>query len=98
MFIRIVKMKFQSAKITDFLSNFNANKNKIRAFDGCNFLELYQSKSEPEVFFTYSYWESEKALENYRNSELFKGVWKNTRVLFAEKPEAWSVDRIESLL
>ncbi|XLS30853.1 putative quinol monooxygenase [Flavobacteriaceae bacterium M23B6Z8] len=97
MFIRIVKMKFQADRITDFLSNFNANKDKIRAFEGCSFLELYQAKDTPEIFFTYSYWDSEEALENYRNSELFKTVWKQTKILFAGKPEAWSVDRIESL-
>lgn len=90
-------MEFQSHKIDEFLTNFHANKEKIRAFEGCHFLELYQSKTAPETFFTYSYWESEDALETYRNSSLFKGVWKTTKALFAAKAQAWSVDRLESL-
>ncbi len=90
-------MEFKVDKISLFLANFEANKERIRAFEGCSFLELYQSKTTPEIFFTYSYWESEAALENYRNSKLFQEVWKKTKALFAGKPEAWSLDRIESL-
>jgi len=49
------------------------------------------------VFFTYSYWDSEKDLNNYRDSQLFKEVWSNTKILFNLKPEAWSVDKISRL-
>ncbi|OMP30556.1 putative quinol monooxygenase [Mangrovimonas sp. DI 80] len=97
MFVRIVKMSFQPDKIDTFLSNFEANKTKIRAFEGCQFLELYRDKNNPNIFFTYSYWDTENDLENYRHSELFKGVWANTKPLFNAKPEAWSVDKLESL-
>ncbi|WP_053992413.1 putative quinol monooxygenase [Mangrovimonas sp. TPBH4] len=97
MFVRIVKMSFQPEKIDTFLSNFEANKTKIRAFEGCQFLELYRDKTNPNIFFTYSYWDTETDLENYRHSELFKGVWANTKPLFNAKPEAWSVDKLESL-
>ncbi|WP_456377991.1 putative quinol monooxygenase [Lutibacter sp.] len=97
MFIRIVKMSFENSKIEDFLENFNANKEKIRNFDGCNSLKLLRDKNNPTIFFTYSYWESEAHLEAYRNSGLFKSVWKKTKVWFNNKPEAWSVDTIESL-
>lgn len=97
MFVRIVKMSFQPEKIDTFLSNFEANKTKIRAFEGCQFLELYRDKNNPNIFFTYSYWDTENDLENYRHSELFKGVWANTKPLFNAKPEAWSVDKLESL-
>lgn len=97
MFVRIVKMSFDASKIETFLNNFNNNKTNIRNFDGCRLLELYQDKNDPSLFFTYSYWESEKHLEHYRNSDLFKNVWAKTKVLFAEKPEAWSVDKLEVL-
>ncbi len=97
MFIRIVKMTFDSKKAEKFLKNFNANKNNIRNFEGCRLLELYRDKNNPAIFFTYSYWESETNLEAYRNSDLFKSVWGKTKILFAAKPEAWSVDRIEQL-
>ena len=97
MFIRIVKMSFDDSKIESFLENFNKNKEKIRNFDGCSFLELYQDKNNSTTFFTYSYWKSEAHLQAYRNSELFKSVWAKTKKMFNNKPEAWSVNKVESL-
>lgn len=96
MFVRIVKMSFQPEKVDEFLVNFENVKNKIRGFDGCEFLELYRDKKNANIFFTYSYWQTDQDLENYRNSDLFKGVWKITKVLFNDKPEAWSVNKISS--
>lgn len=97
MFVRIVKMSFQSEKIEEFLANFNSKKEFIRNSPGCNLLELYRDKANSDIFFTYSYWDSEQDLENYRNSDLFKGVWAQTKVLFNDKPLAWSVDKVVSL-
>ncbi len=90
-------MGFQEAHIEAFLSNFNENKARIRNFKGCKLLELYRDKNHPNIFFTYSYWESEADLEHYRQSDLFKTVWNKTKVLFSMKPEAWSVDKIATL-
>ncbi|MDT0650991.1 putative quinol monooxygenase [Autumnicola edwardsiae] len=93
MLVRIVKMGFAPENIDTFLNNFEENKLRIRGFEGCELLELYRGKDNTNQFFTYSYWQNEQALENYRNSELFKGVWAKTKILFNEKPEAWSVDK-----
>jgi quinol monooxygenase YgiN len=97
MFVRIVKMGFHDEHIDTFLANFEANKHKIRAFEGCQFLELYRDKTNLTLFFTYSYWETEAHLEAYRHSDLFKAVWAKTKPLFNRHPEAWSVDKMESL-
>lgn len=97
MFIRIVKMSFNPSKIESFLENFHQNKEKIRNFEGCSFLELYRDKTDKNIFFTYSYWNSEEELNIYRNSKLFKEVWSNTKVMFNDKPQAWSVDKLVSL-
>ncbi|WP_353778360.1 antibiotic biosynthesis monooxygenase [Winogradskyella sp. 3972H.M.0a.05] len=97
MFVRIVKMSFEPSNVDAFLENFEANKNNIRAFEGCEFLELYRAKQQDNIFFTYSYWRSEDDLENYRHSDLFKAVWAKTKPLFNAKPEAWSVDKITTL-
>ena len=94
MFVRIVKMGFHEDHIDTFLANFEANKTKIRAFEGCQFLELYRDKTDPSIFFTYSYWETEDHLEAYRHSDLFKNVWAKTKPLFNRPPEAWSVDKL----
>lgn len=97
MFIRIVKMSFDPSKIDDFLAFFDTKKNDIRHFEGCEFLELYRDKTNDNNLFTYSYWNSEDDLENYRNSDLFKNVWAITKQSFNGRPEAWSVDKLVSL-
>lgn len=97
MLIRIVKMSFSEDKVDLFLENFHNSKSKIRAFKGCELLELLRDKSNPNIFFTYSYWNSETDLEQYRQSDLFKSVWSKTKVLFNDKPQAWSVEKFESL-
>ncbi|WP_396181849.1 putative quinol monooxygenase [Flavobacterium sp.] len=97
MLVRIVKLTFQEDKIAAFLNNFNEVKHQIRSFEGNEFLELYQDKQDARVFFTYSYWKDEKALEKYRKSTLFNEVWSHTKTLFAEKPVAWSVDKLDTL-
>ncbi len=97
MFTRIVKMKFQKENIPAFLVNFEKVKEKIRNFPGCTFLELYNDKNDETIFFTYSRWNDESDLENYRTSELFKEVWSETKPMFKEKAEAWSVDTLYTL-
>jgi heme-degrading monooxygenase HmoA len=91
-------MSFHEENIPKFLGNFELMKEKIRNVPGNRLLELYQDKQNPEIFFTYSYWETENDLENYRNSELFYDVWQFTKKLFNDKPEAWSVDKLVSLV
>lgn len=98
MFVRIVKLSFHEENIPAFLDNFEQMKEKIRNAPGNRFLELYQDKNNKGIFFTYSYWETEEDLEKYRNSELFYDVWNFTKKLFNDKPEAWSVDKLVSLV
>jgi len=90
-------MEFKPESIPTFLELFDSNKSKIRTFEGCALLELYRDKNTPNIFFTYSYWVDEYALENYRSSALFKEVWARTKILFKNKPQAWSVTKITSL-
>jgi heme-degrading monooxygenase HmoA len=97
MFVRIVKMSFHEEHIQAFLDNFELMKSHIRNAPGNRFLELYQDKNNKCIFFTYSYWETEADLENYRQSALFDDVWTFTKKLFNDKPEAWSVDKLVSL-
>jgi len=97
MIIRIVKMTFDTEKVNDFLTHFNEWKNQIRNMPGCTHLELLNDINNPNIFFTYSNWNSENDLNNYRNSELFENVWTKTKTWFAAKPEAWSVEQKEIL-
>jgi quinol monooxygenase YgiN len=97
MLTRIVKMHFRTDEVDTFLDHFDANKNQIRHFPGCKGLTLYRDINFPNVFFTYSFWEDEKSLENYRNSELFDRVWTYTRALFEDKPQAWSLSEFKKV-
>lgn len=90
MLIRIVKMTFHENKVGDFLQLFEDTKVNIRKFKGCSHLELLKDFNASNVFFTYSYWEDESCLDDYRNSDLFGKVWSQTKKLFADKPLAFS--------
>ncbi|WP_420601456.1 putative quinol monooxygenase [Flagellimonas sp.] len=96
MLIRIVKLTFKPENIPSFEQIFETTKSGITDFEGCNMVELYQDLKNPCIFFTYSFWDNESDLENYRTSDFFKEVWGKTKLLFAEKPEAWSVTKLQS--
>ncbi|MGZ3930503.1 MAG: putative quinol monooxygenase [Bacteroidia bacterium] len=87
-------MSFHSDKVEDFKAIFKENWTRIASFKGCSHVELLQDRQNPSLFFTYSIWDSEASLDAYRNSELFAAVWGQTKVLFNDKPQAWSVDEL----
>ncbi len=91
MLIRVVRMTFQPARVGTFLDLFRASRPLIRTFPGCLHLELWQDADDPAVFCTYSHWEGEAVLEAYRQSDLFRETWAQTKPLFAARPLAFSV-------
>jgi len=91
---RIVKMSFKPENIEAFKHIFETNWQRIKGCEGCEHVELLQDKNNPSIFFTYSLWQNEEYLNKYRDSELFKAVWAATKVLFNEKPEAWTVNQL----
>lgn len=97
MIVRIVKLTFKKENIASFEQLFDETKDNIRNFKGCEFLELYQDIECPAIFFTYSYWNSEEDLEEYRKSDFFKKVWAKTKTFFKEKPQAWTVNKTQTL-
>lgn len=93
MILRVVCMTFNAEHIETFIRYFEARKQLIRNFEGCLHLELWQQQNDDTVFFTYSTWINEEALENYRQSDFFKETWSETKKMFAQKPQAWTVNR-----
>ncbi len=87
---RIVKLTFKVDEIEAFKTIFEESKNKIQNFPGCISVELLQDITHKNIFFTLSFWDNPEDLEAYRHSELFKNTWSRTKVLFSEKPAAWS--------
>jgi quinol monooxygenase YgiN len=97
MLVRIVKMTFKQDTIEEFKLFFQERKEKIRAFEGCSHLELWQDTNNKNTFFTYSHWTDETALTHYRNSSFFRETWQQTKQMFAAKAEAWSVNQVAVL-
>ena len=95
--IRVVRMTVRPEEVPAFLENFEAHKILIRNFPGCRHLELWQDENQKNIFVTYSHWESEAALNQYRDSQLFKSVWSFTKTLFSEKPQAWSTKKLQEV-
>lgn len=94
---RLVKMTFRADAVAQFRHEvFEESKDRIRAFPGCRHMELLQDVAQPHVLFTLSLWESEAALAAYRASDLFRETWAKTKVLFAERPEAWSTEVLDA--
>ena len=91
MIIRIVRMEFQQVHVDDFLAHFSTIKSLIRSFPGVRHVELHRDADHPNVFYTYSKWDSVNDLEIYRQSDLFKGAWSQAKKWFAAKPRAYSL-------
>ena len=90
MIIRIVKMTFDPDRTLEFQQFFHGYSPLIKKFEGCLHVELLRCTVTPEVYFTVSHWASEKHLEDYRQSDLFRASWQKTKKLFRSKAEAWS--------
>lgn len=95
---RIVRLSFHEHKVSDFMEVFETSKNQIANFPGCKALSLFRDSKLENVFYTQSWWESEADLENYRNSILFQDTWAQTKVLFNDKPMAWSLQLVDKVL
>jgi quinol monooxygenase YgiN len=92
MIIRIVKIHFKENHLNDFFALFETVKWQVASFPECHGMKLLQDKNNPSIVMTYSLWESEAALENYRKSDLFSSIWPNIKPWFEEKAEAWTVE------
>lgn len=97
MIVRVVKMTFRNEGIEQFVQVFLPRSEKIRHFPGCHHLQLWRDVRHPNVFFSYSWWESEEALDAYRRSDIFKETWALAKAQFGAAPEAWSVEKILEL-
>jgi (4S)-4-hydroxy-5-phosphonooxypentane-2,3-dione isomerase len=94
MIIRIVKMAFIHEQIDTFVKIFADAQSKIEAFPGCRGVDLTRDLRQANIFITISIWDNLESLDNYRESELFISTWAQTKILFSERPDAWSLDKL----
>lgn len=97
MIIRIVRMHFTEAGAEEFLPLFDKHKTAIRNFSGCNNLQLLKDIDDRTKYTTLSYWKDLESLDNYRKSELFGQVWGTVKTLFAERSQAFSLEKLIEL-
>lgn len=90
MLLRTVRMTFAPARLGDFLALFAEVRDRIAAAPGCQHLELWQDARYPNVLSTFSRWDDADALDAYRQSDLFKTTWAQTKPMFAAPPVAHS--------
>lgn len=84
-------MEFSPQKVDSFLTLFEEVKRKIADQRGCVHLELCKDADLDHVYYTFSKWESEGDLNNYRHSDFFEDTWTKTKALFGGKPKAYSL-------
>jgi quinol monooxygenase YgiN len=87
---RIVQLTFKHEHVVEFISFFEERKNVIRQVKGCTHLALWRDSTYENVFYTYSQWEHETDLDNYRQSLFFHETWSTIKQWFAAKPMAFS--------
>ena len=95
MIIKIVKLIIEKEKVDEFQLFFKKSKLSISNFNVNNYVVLIKETEERNIFFSCSYWKNEEMFENYRNSNFFQGLWKNTKTYFSGKSKAWSINKID---
>ncbi|MDP5170597.1 MAG: antibiotic biosynthesis monooxygenase [Bacteroidia bacterium] len=97
MITRIVRMEFREDSIVQFDALFSQYQDQIRHFPGCVALQLHEDPDTALVRYTHSKWQSTTDLEAYKNSDLFRVVWPQTKLLFGGKPAAYSLLMIKDV-
>ena len=87
-------MTFKQENTLEFERIFGIVGGNISKFKGCTGLKLFHDEKDERIYFTFSTWLDESDLENYRQSKLFKDTWQNTKPLFEEPAQAWTVENL----
>ncbi len=93
MITRIVKMEIKENDVAQYMYHVKPFIEKILEFPGCKEVKIYRDINSETTFFSYSIWESEHDLNNYRHSEIFIETWQKIKPLFCSKPMAWSLEK-----
>lgn len=88
--VRIVRLTIDPSRTDEFVSLYEHVSARIRQFDGCRHLELWQDVRYSNIYTTCSHWRHHDDLDAYRESAFFKETWSLTRRLLAAPAEATS--------
>lgn len=90
MITRLVKLEILPEHADTFAAFFAREAKQISAWEGCLGVKAFRDSDSPERFFTQSLWVDERALEQYRRSDFFRGNWAQVKQWFAAPAVAWS--------
>lgn len=88
-------MHFQAEKVEVFMHILKKVKLVLETFPGCMYLEILQDATDPNIYYTYSHWANETALENHRDSTFIQETWAHTKVLFTSKAQVFSLKKFQ---
>ena len=94
---RLVKLSLSEDYLDTFLGDFEKKKQQILSYEGCLTVNLYLDSTKKGLCFTVSTWQSEGALDAYRQSDWFQATWKEVKQHFTDKPEAWTTHSQDTL-
>ncbi|MDH3651032.1 MAG: antibiotic biosynthesis monooxygenase [Saprospiraceae bacterium] len=94
--IRLVKLTVKPDQIQTFKEIFHSNSKVIARQAGCSILELWQDQENPQIFYTYSQWQSADCLESYRASPFFGALWIKVKPLFEQGAQVWNLNHVPS--
>lgn len=97
MIVRIVELSIREEELDVAKALLAAVAPRVRSFNGCTHLRILFDIHQPHHITTYSHWNSEDDLNNYRASLVFKDFWGKIKPLFAEAPRAWSSSTLHHL-
>lgn len=94
MILRIVKMEVDDTRI-DFFENFmnNLSEEKL-TLEGCLHHDFFCEKDNRNMYYSYTIWQSEKFLNKYKKTDLFKEVTRTLRHICIKEPIAWTVENV----
>lgn len=94
---RLVKLTFRPDATAAFRAILTEARPVILAQPGCFHMEAWEDLNDPTVYYTYSRWVSQVALDEYRSSKAFGRFWPRTKTLFAAPPQTVSAQRLLEL-
>lgn len=86
--LRVVRMTLVPSEVENFKSHFSCIQSEIVAMPGCRSVHLCVDKDAPHRLTTFSIWDSEMDLNNYRKSEWFGQIWPQTKAKLERPAEA----------
>ncbi len=94
MILRVVKLKVDPRKMEAFqLFMENLHDEKLR-LNGCLHFDFFNERQNPNIFYSYTIWEHEKFLKQYKKTDLFKEVVQTLRELCIDEPQAWTIQNV----